>query len=68
MAIPAWSAKVVTSSTCFSVNGCGLVLERKITPMTFPSRNSGIPSAARQPTIFCGSNRVYSGSASTSEM
>jgi hypothetical protein len=58
MAMTAWSAKVCANSICLSVNGSGLFLERKITPTTFPSRNSGTPSATRKPPIFCASCRV----------
>ena len=47
MAMTAWSANVVTASTCFAVNGCGTVLATKITPTTSPARMSGTPSAAR---------------------
>jgi hypothetical protein len=51
MAITAWSANVVISSTCLSVKGCGTVFATKITPTTLPSRKSGAPSAARQPPM-----------------
>src|SRR5262245_41088944 len=39
MAITAWSAKVVTSSICFGVNGCTLALVSASTPTTLPSRS-----------------------------
>ena len=45
IAITAWSAKVVTSSICLSVNGCTVVARStKITPIGVPSRSSGTPS------------------------
>ena len=47
MAMTAWSAKVVTKSICFSLNGCGTVFVTKITPTTPPLCKSGTPSADR---------------------
>src|SRR5262249_17380868 len=46
-AITAWSAKVVTSSICLSVNGSTVARVRTSTPIGFPSRNIGTPSAPR---------------------
>ena len=46
MAMTAWSAKVLSSSTCVSVKSPGLVRATKITPVTCPSRTIGTP---RQP-------------------
>ena len=40
IAITAWSAKVVTSSICFSVNGC-TACAQEMTPIGVPSRSSG---------------------------
>ena len=48
IAITAWSAKVVTSSICLSVNGTHLLARhRMITPIGVPSRSSGTPSHGR---------------------
>jgi hypothetical protein len=44
MAITAWSAKVVTSSICLSVNGFTLSRTSAKTPIVLPSRRSGTPS------------------------
>jgi len=62
-AMTAWAAKVVTSSICFSENGCGLLLERKITPTAFPSRRSGTPSIVRAPESLTPVNSFNSESA-----
>ena len=47
IAITAWSAKVVTSSICFSVKGLTVERNRKRMPIGVPSRNSGTPSPVR---------------------
>jgi hypothetical protein len=49
MAIAAWSAKVVTSSICLSVNGWTAVLQMEKTPMGTPSRIIGTPRIVRYP-------------------
>jgi hypothetical protein len=41
MAITAWSAKVVTSSICLSVNGWGIVRMSEKAPNGAPSRSNG---------------------------
>ena len=43
IAITAWSANVVTSSICFSVNGFTSLRTSANTPMVVPSRSSGTP-------------------------
>ena len=52
IAITAWSAKVDTSSICFSVNGRTVLRCRTITPMGVPSRSSGTPSMVCAPPTF----------------
>ena len=48
IAITAWSAKVVTSSICLSVNGCTVVArQRRARRSACPSRSSGTPSMVR---------------------
>ena len=67
IAITAWSAKVVTSSICLSVNGSTFARRKPRTPMSFPSRSSGTPSTVRVP--FSKPARLQegsSGSATTS--
>ncbi len=66
MAITAWSAKVETSSTCFSVKGSTVLRPRKMTPIGCPDRRRGTPSRVRNPAAFCCSGNAYSGSARTS--
>jgi hypothetical protein len=44
IAITAWSAKVVASSICFSVNGRTVVRISTITPIGIPSLRRGTPS------------------------
>ena len=46
IAITAWSAKLVTTSICFSVNGALLLLS-EIRPIASPSRSIGTASTAR---------------------
>ena len=48
IAITAWSAKVVTSSICLSVNGRTSERSTTMTPIGVPSRSSGTPSIVRQ--------------------
>ena len=50
MAITAWSAKVLTSSICLSVNG-RTSLRNIDAPIGTPSRSSGIPSPVRKPNL-----------------
>ena len=45
IAITAWSAKVVTSSICLSVNGRTALRCKTMTPIGVPSRSSGTPSS-----------------------
>ena len=47
IAITAWSAKVVTSSICFRVKGCGSLRCSVMTSTTMPSRIVGTASPAR---------------------
>src|SRR5262245_58389899 len=47
IAITAWSANVVASSICLSVNGRTVDRCNTITPMAVPSRRSGTPSMVR---------------------
>ena len=49
MAITAWSAKVVTSSICFSVNGLTSTRVSEKTPIVAPSRRSGTPRIVLYP-------------------
>ena len=42
MAITAWSAKVLRSAICFSVNGLTSVRRITIAPIAMPSRNNGM--------------------------
>jgi hypothetical protein len=70
MAMAAWSAKVVTSSTCLSVKGWTWGRRMTITPITALSRSIGtarmvrcMPSCPRW-----SSAQWYSGSAWTSWM
>src|SRR3972149_5669892 len=51
MAITAWSAKVLTSSICFSENGRTSVRRIAMAPMGTPSRKSGVTSSVRCPVI-----------------
>src|SRR5262249_45827329 len=66
MAIAAWSAKVVTSSTCLSENGCTSERDKVSTPIGMPSRNIGTARTVRKSPNFCASTQVYCGSAFTS--
>src|SRR5262249_5152352 len=50
MAITAWSAKVVSSSICLSVNGATSVFHRPIVPSGTPSRSKGIANG--HPSAF----------------
>ena len=52
IAITAWSAKVVTSSICLSVNGRTSERTIDMTPMGVPSRSNGTPSMVRKPPSF----------------
>ena len=54
IAITAWSAKVVTSSICLSVNGRTVRRVSTITPIGIPSRSSGTPSTVRSPPASDG--------------
>ena len=56
IAITAWSAKVVTSSICLSVNGRTVLRCKTMTPIGMPSRNSGTPSIVRMPPILAASD------------
>ena len=47
IAITAWSANVVASSICWSVNGRTVERVRHITPIVTPSRSSGTPNVVR---------------------
>ena len=49
IAIAAWSAKVVTSSICLSVNGRTSRRVNARTPIGLPSRNIGTPRMVRKP-------------------
>ena len=49
IAITAWSAKVVTSSICLSVNGLTSPRLSKKTPIVAPSRRSGTPRIVLNP-------------------
>ena len=58
IAIAAWSAKVVTSSICLSVNGRTSERVNARTPMGMPSRNIGTPRMVRKPPSLCASAQV----------
>jgi len=58
IAITAWSAKVSTSSICWSVNGFTVERVSANTPTGCPSRSSGTPSKVRNPASFCPSIRA----------
>src|SRR6266571_4461858 len=47
IAIAAWSAKVVTSSICLSVNGSTVLRVKISTPVGVPSRSIGTPRTVR---------------------
>src|SRR6266566_8994628 len=47
IAITAWSAKVVTSSICLSVNGSTVLRVKTSTPVGMPSRSIGTPRTVR---------------------
>ncbi len=47
MAMAPWSANVVTSSICFSVNGRTSVRHTENTPTARPSRSIGMPRMVR---------------------
>ena len=47
IAITAWSAKVLTSSICFSVNGSTVLRVKTSTPVGMPSRSIGTPRTVR---------------------
>jgi hypothetical protein len=68
IAITAWSAKVVISSICLSVNGPTSDRVTVNAPIGVPSQRSGTPSMVRQRPSLCASHCWYSGSASTSGM
>ena len=59
IAITAWSAKIVTSSICFSENGRTVFLTSEITPIGFPSRRSGTPRTVRKPALLAGFPSSY---------
>src|SRR6516164_7026060 len=50
IAITAWSAKVCSSSICFSLNGRTSIRRSAITPMHAPSRSRGTASTVRAPS------------------
>ena len=54
MAITAWSAKVLRSAICLSVNGRTSVRRTAMYPMATPSRNSGVLRLVRVPVSCCG--------------
>ena len=66
IAIAAWSAKVVTSSICLSVNGRTSERDKVRTPIGTPSRNIGTARIVRNSPNLCASTQVHSGSAFTS--
>jgi len=49
MAIAAWSAKVLTTSMCFCVKACTVILRRRIAPSALSPRSSGTASVVRWP-------------------
>jgi len=51
IAITAWSAKVMASSICRSLNGLTTRRINMMTPMGMPSRSKGTPSAVRAPVL-----------------
>ena len=62
MAITAWSAKVVASSICLSVNACTTLRSRISTPMGIPSRISGTPRIVCECATFARRTVSSSGS------
>jgi len=50
IAITAWSAKVLSSATCFSVNNPGVARVTEMTPIALPSRSIGACMIARNPS------------------
>ena len=65
IAITAWSAKVVTSSICFSVNGrTAERRQRQDADRVLLRAAAGTPSMVRKPPISWASVQVYSGIAS----
>jgi hypothetical protein len=53
IAITAWSAKVLTSSICLSLNGRTSVRRMLITPITLSSRINGTDRMVRKPLPAC---------------
>ena len=64
IAITAWSAKVLRSSICLSVNGRTSVRRIMIAPIATPSRSNGTASTVRIPRLL--STRLASGNSSSS--
>src|SRR6266403_3764370 len=58
IAIAAWSAKVVASSICLSVNERASERVKAITPIGTPSRSIGTASIVRKPPNRCASVKV----------
>src|SRR5215472_10192602 len=54
IAMTAWSAKVVTSSICLSVNGCTVLRCKVNTPIGIPSRKRGNTQCCAETSNFCG--------------
>ena len=60
IAITAWSANVVTSSICLSVNGRTARSRQRRSRRSVPSRSSGTPSTVRIPAaLFELTERVF---------
>ena len=57
IAITAWSAKVVTSSICLSVNGRTSERDNASTPIGAPSRSKGTPRIVRKPASLRASGQ-----------
>jgi hypothetical protein len=68
MAIPAWSAKVLSRSISLGVTGSGWERETASPPIGAPWRNSGTATMARVAVARAMPSWRYSGSASTSVM
>ncbi len=68
IAITAWSAKVVTSAICFSVNGSTRDRKNPKTPISVSSRSNGTPRPVCRFPRCCASVQVYSGSFAASSM
>ncbi len=58
IAITAWSAKVSSSSTCWSVKGRASVRNAVIAPIATPSRSSGTPTVAAIPCRWMAGDDV----------